>query len=100
MWLFSSVPEDPQNETVMEMHSADELYYTVKKLMHAIRTEDQDTQQNAAHRMIKIAKPSKIRRWSESKLMNRKPLILIPMGNAHLVDFKWNDDEQAKLRSS
>jgi len=52
MWLFSGAPEDPEDETVMEMHVADALYSKVKSLMHAIRTEDQDAQQDAAHRMI------------------------------------------------
>jgi len=57
MWLFSGAPEDPEDETVMEMHGADALYSAVKSLMHAIRTEDQDAQQDAAHWMIQIAKP-------------------------------------------
>jgi len=52
MWLFSGAPEDPEEETVMEMHGADALYSAVKSLMHVIRTEDQDAQQDAAHRMI------------------------------------------------
>jgi len=30
MWLFSGVPEDAQDETVMEMHGADALYSAVK----------------------------------------------------------------------
>jgi len=78
MWLFSGAPEDPEDETVMEMHGADTLYSAVKSLMHAIRTEDQDTQQDAAHQMIQIAKPWTIRRWSELKLANGKPLVRIP----------------------
>jgi len=52
MWLFSGTPEDPEDETVIEMHGADALYSAVKSLMHAIRTEDQNAQQDAAHRMI------------------------------------------------
>jgi hypothetical protein len=99
MWLFSGAPEDPEDETVMEMHGADALYSAVKSLMHAIRTEDQDAQQDAAHRMIQIAKPWTIRRWSESKLANGKPLVRIPKENAHLVDLEWTEDEQAKLKS-
>jgi len=67
--------------------------------MHAIRTEDQDAQQDAAHRMIQISKPRTIRRWSESKLPNGKPLVRIPKENAHLVDLEWTEDEQAKLRT-
>jgi len=99
MWLFSGVPEDPQDKTVMEMHAADALYSAVKSLMHAIWTEDQDAQQDAAHRMFQIAKPWTIRRWSESKLVNGKPLVRILKENAHLVDLEWNEDEQAKLKT-
>jgi len=86
MWLFSGAREDPEDETVMEMHGADALYSAVKSLMHAIRTDDQDTQQDAAHRMIQIAKPCMIKRCPESKLANGKPLVPIPKENAHLVD--------------
>jgi hypothetical protein len=46
------VPEDPEDDTVMAMHGADALYSAVMSLMHAIWTEDQDAQQDAAHRMI------------------------------------------------
>jgi len=62
MWLFSGAPEDPEDETVMEMHRVDALYCAVKSLMHAIRTEHEEAQQDAAHRMIQIAKPWTIRR--------------------------------------
>jgi hypothetical protein len=62
MWLNSGAPEDPQDETVMEKHCTNALYSAVKSLMHAIRTEDQDAQQDAAHWMIQIAKPWTIRR--------------------------------------
>jgi hypothetical protein len=55
MWAFSGGSEDPEDVTVMEMHSMEALYSAVKSLMHAIRTEDQDAQQDAAHRMIQIA---------------------------------------------
>ena len=57
MWLFSGAPEDPEDEIVMEMHEADALYSAVKSLMHAIRTEDQDARQDAAHWMIQKATP-------------------------------------------
>jgi len=81
------------------MHGAEAQYSAVKSLIHAIWTEDQDSQQDAAHRMIQIAKPWAIRRWSESKLANGKPLIWIPKENAHLVDFQWTEDEQAQLKT-
>jgi len=67
--------------------------------MYAICTEDENPQQDAAHRMIQIAKPWKIRRWSESKLANGKPLVRIPKENAHLLDLEWTEDEQAKLKT-
>jgi len=94
---LSGAPEDPEDETVMKMHGADALYFTVKSIMHAIRTADQDAQQDAAHQMIQIAKCWTIRRWSESKLVNGKPLVRIQKDNTHLVDLEWNEDEQAKL---
>jgi hypothetical protein len=99
MWLFSGAPEDPEDETMMEMHGADALYSSVKSLMHAIWTEDQDSQQDAAHRMIQIAKPWTINRWLESKLANGKSLVRIPNENPHLVDLKSTEDEQAKLKT-
>jgi hypothetical protein len=43
MWLFLCAPEDPEDETVIEMHGADALYSAVKSFMHAIRTEDEET---------------------------------------------------------
>jgi hypothetical protein len=63
MWLFAGGPEDPEVDTVMEMHGSDALTSTEKSLLHAIRTADQDAQQDVAHRMIQIAKPWTIRRW-------------------------------------
>jgi hypothetical protein len=56
MWLFSGAPEDPEDETVMELHGADALHSAVKSLMHDIRTEDEEAPQDAAHRIIQIAK--------------------------------------------
>jgi hypothetical protein len=99
MWLFSGAPEDPEDDTVMEKHGAETLYSAVKSLMHAIRTKDEEAQQDAAHRMIQIAKPWTIRRWSESKLANGKPLVRIPKENAHLVDLEWTEEEQAHLKT-
>jgi len=99
MWLFSGAPDNPEDETVKEKHGADALYTAVKSLMHAIRTEDEEAQQDAAHRVIQIAKPWTIWRWSESKLANRKPLVRIPIKNVHLIDLEWTEDEQAKLNT-
>jgi hypothetical protein len=99
MWLFSGAPEDPEDETVMDQHCADALYSAVKSLMHAIRTEDEEAHHDAAHRMIQIANPWTIRRWSESKLANEKPLVRIPKDHPHLVDLEWTEDEQAKLKA-
>jgi len=99
MWLCSGAPEDPEYKTVMEMHRANAMYSAVKSMIHAIRTEDQDAQQDAAHRMIQIAKPCMIRRWSESQLPNWKPLLRMPKENAHLVDLEWNEDDQARVKT-
>jgi hypothetical protein len=68
MWLFSVVPDDPEDDTLMEQHSADALYSAVKSLMHAIWTEDEEDNQDVAHRMIQIAKHWTIRTLSESEL--------------------------------
>jgi hypothetical protein len=57
MWLFSGAPEDPEDESLMEMHGAEALHSAVKSLMHAMQTEDQDAQQDVAHWMMEIAKP-------------------------------------------
>jgi len=97
--LFSGAPEDPEDETVTEKHGADALHSAVKSLMHAIRTVDEDAQQDAAHRMIQIRKPWTIRRWSESKLANGKPLVRITKENAHIVDLEWTEEEHAKLKT-
>jgi len=70
MWLFPGAPEDTEDDTVMEKHRAEALYSAVKSLIHAIWTEDKDAQRDAAHRIIQIAKPWTIRRWSESNLRN------------------------------
>jgi len=45
---------------------------------------------------FKLQKPCTLRRWSEYTLVNGKPLVRIPKENAHLVDLKWTEDEQAK----
>ena len=99
IWLCAGAPEDQEADTVMEMHGADSLYSTVKSLMHDIRTADQDTQQDVAHRMIQIAKPWTIRRSSESTLGNGYLRVRIPKGNVHLVDLEWTDDKEATLKT-
>jgi len=93
------VPDDPEDETVKEKHDADALDSAMKSLWHAIRTEDEEAHQDAAHRMIQIAKLWTIQRWSESKLANGKPPVWIPKENAHLIDLEWNEDERAKLKA-
>jgi len=99
MWLFSGALDDPEDEMVMEMHVADAMYSAVKSLMHAILTEDQEAQQDAAHRMIQITKPWTISSWSESKLVNGKPLVRIQKEHAHLVDLEWTEDKQGKPKT-
>jgi len=62
MWLISGAPDDSKDDTVIEEHGANALHSAVKSLMHAIRTEDEEAQQDAVHWMIQIAKPWTIRR--------------------------------------
>jgi hypothetical protein len=57
MWLFSGVPDHPQDDMLMAKHGANELHSAVKNLMHAIWPEHKEAQQDAAHWMIRIVKP-------------------------------------------
>jgi len=98
MWLFSGVLKDPEDDTVMEMHCTEAQYSAVKCLMDAIRTGDNDAQQDAAHQMIHNSKPWLIRRWSELTLANGKAHDQIMKENVHHVDFEWTEEEQAKLK--
>jgi len=99
IWLCSGAPGDPKDDTVMEMHSAEALYSTVKSLMHAIQTEVKDAQQDAAHRIIQIVKPWMIRRCSWSKFANGKLLVWIAKKNAHLVHLEWTRDVRVNLQT-
>jgi len=99
MWLFSGVPDDAVDDTVMEKHYAEKLNSAVKCLMHAIQTENEEAQQNGVHQMIQIAKPWTIRRWSESKLANGKPLIQILKETVNLINLESTEDEQPKLKT-
>jgi len=98
-WRLSGAPDDPEDNTVLDKYGADAVYSAVKSLMQAIRTEDEEAQQDAVHRMIQIAKPWTIWRWLESKCPNGKPLGQIPKENVHLIDLEWTEDEQAKLQA-
>jgi len=88
MQLFPGVPEDPEDDTVMEKIGAIARYPAMKSLVHAIWTENQDARQDAAHRMIQNAIPWTIRRCSESNNAYGKLLVWMPKDNAHLVDLK------------
>jgi len=99
MWLFSGAPDNPEDDTVMEKHGAEALYSTGKNLMHAIWTENEEAQQDAAHWMIQIAKSWTIRRWSESKLAKGIPLVWMPKEKAHLIDLEWTENKQANLKT-
>jgi len=96
MWLFLGVPRDPENDIVIEKDGAKALDSAVNSSMQAIWTDENDTQQNAAHWMIQIAKPWTIRKLSESKLGYGKPLVRIQKENAHLVDLERAYEDQAK----
>jgi hypothetical protein len=67
--------------------------------MCTIRTKDEEAQQDAAHRMIQIAKPWRIRRGSELELANGKPLARIRKETVHLIDLEWTEEENAHLKT-
>ena len=99
MWRCPSAPEDADDDTVVEKHSGEALDPAVKSLIRAFWTEVHNTQQDAAHRMIQVAIPWTMRRWSESKLANVIPLVRIAKQHAHLVDLEWTEEEQAKVKT-
>jgi len=99
MWQFWGAPDDPEDDTVMEKHGGEALYSAVKSVMHAIRTENEEAQQDVAAWMIQIVQPWTMRRWSELHLANGKPIILIPKANSHLIDLEGMEDEQPKLNT-
>jgi hypothetical protein len=49
MCKFSGTPDHSEDDTVMEKKGAEALYSAVKSLMHAIRTQNEEAQQDAAH---------------------------------------------------
>ncbi|KAF8246219.1 hypothetical protein K440DRAFT_645299 [Wilcoxina mikolae CBS 423.85] len=53
---------------------------------------------DAAGRIIRVAKPWTIRRWSESKQANGEPLVKVPKEEAHLINPEWTVQEQATLQ--
>jgi len=63
---LSEIPVDPDHDTVMDKHAVT-LYSSIEGSMHVIRTEHNDTQQDAAHQIIQITKASTVRRWFELK---------------------------------
>jgi hypothetical protein len=73
MWLISGAPEDPEDDTVIDKDSEDILNNVVKRIMHAIQTDDEEAQQHAVHQMIQIPYHRTLKRWAESILANGKP---------------------------
>jgi len=62
IWLFPGAPWNSEDDTVIEKHGTKALYSRVKSAMHAIQTEDNKAQRDAAHSMIHIAKPWMLRK--------------------------------------
>jgi len=56
MRLFSGGPDDPEVDSLMEIHVAETLYSAVQCLMHVIWTKDKEAQQDVAHHMRQTAK--------------------------------------------
>jgi len=89
MWLFSGAPDNPQDETLVGKHSAELLYSAVRSLMNAIRTEDQDAQQNAAHWTIQVSEPWIISQWTKLHIANGKQVVRTLKKNALLGNLEW-----------
>jgi len=100
MWLFSGVPDDPEDDSVMEKYGAKVFYSAKKGLVHAICTKDEEPQLDVVHRMIQIAKPWTRRQLSESNLAIGNPLVQIPRENAHLMELEWTAEKVAKLKTT
>jgi hypothetical protein len=49
MWLISGATEDPEDNAVIEKHSANAVHSAVTSLMNGICTEHEDSQQESAH---------------------------------------------------
>jgi hypothetical protein len=96
MWLFPGACEDPENDTGMETHDTELVHSAMKCPVQSVRTDNQDAQQDAAHRMIPIAKPWLIRRRSELKPGHGITPVWIAKMNAHLDDLKWTKERYDK----
>jgi len=96
MWLFSDMADNSENDTAMEKNGAEVSHSAVKRVMHGIRTDHIEAQQDAAHQMLQIAKPSTIKRWLELKLDNGNWLIWILNKIAHLINPQWTEVQQPK----
>jgi len=65
IWYLSGAPHNAENDTFMELHGTEELHSAVNSMIHAIPTEDNESEQDAAHHQIEIVKPLTIRKSSE-----------------------------------
>lgn len=99
MWQLPGVPDNSDDDTVMEMQCTEALYSTGRSLIYAIRTGDEVAEQDVVRRMIQIAMPWTIKRWVESKLVNGKPLVQILNDNAPIIVPQSTDVEEAKLKT-
>jgi len=67
MWLFSSVPEDSENDSLMETHGAEALYSTVNSVLQAIWAKDTDALQDGVLLIPQVRQICIIRRPSALK---------------------------------
>jgi hypothetical protein len=63
VWVWVSPESEPTREIGPGVNTTDAMASAVKSLMHALRTEKQDAQQDLAHWMIQIAKLWTMMRW-------------------------------------
>lgn len=75
MWQVSGAPADLEDVMLKDKQVAQALHSEVQCLIHAMQTEDNEAQQNAASLMIEVTAGWMIRRWSESNVVKGNPLV-------------------------
>lgn len=76
--MCSAAPDGPNDDSIIQYNADKVLYSSANSGMHAICIEDNEAQQDAAHRIINIEHPSTIRRWSEVKVIQGITVVRIP----------------------
>jgi len=96
MWHSAGVSEHLNDNIMIEKYNAEVLNFALKRVMHAIQTQQNKAQQDVVHCMIHITKLWTIRKWSKSKTTIEKPSLWLWIDNADLIDLKQTEEDQAQ----